>query len=626
MHRAAIYFFFDPDGIADRYVDYFLTDLARNVDRLVVVCNGFITDESKAMFLAHTPEVIVRENVGFDVWAYKTAIEYMGWEALRSFDEVALVNFTIMGPVFPLEETFSAMEGRDVDFWGITKFQSVQQDPFNANPYGFLPEHIQSHFTVYRSSLLKSQALEDYWATMPTILTYEDSVGKHESFFTKHFADMGFRWAVTVDPAPDDDLNRGIIYFAPTLMMQKYRCPIFKRRSFFQGKDVYLVESAAEAAPELLRYLEESTDYDTSMIWENIIRTCHSSDVVDALSLVYPLPSDCRCSTSPPSARTALAMHLYFPDLLEESVHYASSMPADADIFVTTSRPDMVGAIEEAFSRLPNTLRVIEVPNVGRDVGGFLLGSAPLVKDYDLVCVYHDKKAVQNPPGSIGRSFAYRAYESVLGSPELVANIVDIFAANPYLGLLSPLDPNHGPYYPTLGKEWRSNCERTKAVLAKLGVRVPISEDKPPVAPLGGVFWARASALAPLIDFGFAAEDFPRETGRAILDGSLIHAIERIYPFIVQSSGYYPAYVVSQAVAALELTNLHYQLRTLNLVLFGHGIEGDHATMAYALNKRLDDADLFDEVSATGLQEHIVKYLRRKASTIRKPSAGNDAR
>jgi len=616
MHRAAIYFFFDPDGIADRYIDYFLTDLRSNVDRLVVVCNGFITDDTKAMFLTHTPEIIVRDNMGFDVWAYKTAIEYMGWEALRGFDEVALVNFTIMGPVFPLKETFSAMEDRDVDFWGITKFHEVGHDPFNANPYGFLPEHIQSHFTVYRSRLLNSPALEDYWANMPPILTYEDSVGKHESFFTKHFAGMGFRWGVSVDPAPDDDLNRGIIYFAPTLMMEKYRCPIFKRRSFFQSKETYLAESAGEAAPELLKYLDECTDYDTSMIWENIIRTCHASDVVDALALVYPLSSEHSQVSSSSSMRVALAMHLYFPDLLDESVHYASSMPPEADIFITTSRADMTDDITAAFSRLPNTVNVIEVPNSGRDVGGFLLGSAPLIKDYDLVCVYHDKKAVQNPPGSVGRSFAYRAYESLLGSCELVTNILDTFVKNPYLGLLGPLDPNHGPYYPTLGKEWRNNCDRTKSLLMKMGVRVPISEDKPPVAPLGGVFWARPIALAPLFGLGLTQEDFPRETGRAILDGSLIHAVERVYPFVVQSSGYYPAYVVSDSVAALELTNLHYQLRALNLICFDHGIEGSHMIVAHVLNERLDRTDLLEDAVAPRPDKNIIGRLKRTAMSV----------
>ena len=37
MKRLAVFFFFDQDGIADSYVDYFLADLAKNADRLMIV-------------------------------------------------------------------------------------------------------------------------------------------------------------------------------------------------------------------------------------------------------------------------------------------------------------------------------------------------------------------------------------------------------------------------------------------------------------------------------------------------------------------------------------------------------------------------------------------------------------
>lgn len=34
--------------------------------------------------------------------------------------------------------------------------------------------------------------------------------------------------------------------------------------------------------------------------------------------------------------RVALIMHLYFEDLLEESLEYAMSMPENADVYITT--------------------------------------------------------------------------------------------------------------------------------------------------------------------------------------------------------------------------------------------------------------------------------------------------
>ena len=62
MKRLAVFFFFDQDGIADSYVDYFLADLAKNADRLMIVCNGILTAGSRTLLTKHTQELIVRET------------------------------------------------------------------------------------------------------------------------------------------------------------------------------------------------------------------------------------------------------------------------------------------------------------------------------------------------------------------------------------------------------------------------------------------------------------------------------------------------------------------------------------------------------------------------------------
>jgi len=61
-------------------VNYFLEDFKKNLDRLIVVCNGKLTPEGRQEFSKYTNEIIVRENKGFDVWAYKEGIEYSKYE------------------------------------------------------------------------------------------------------------------------------------------------------------------------------------------------------------------------------------------------------------------------------------------------------------------------------------------------------------------------------------------------------------------------------------------------------------------------------------------------------------------------------------------------------------------
>jgi len=81
--RLGIYSFYDADGIVDRYVPYFLNDLKENLEALVVVVNGQILVEEKQKLLAITPQVIVRENQGFDIWGYKTGLDSIGWTDLH---------------------------------------------------------------------------------------------------------------------------------------------------------------------------------------------------------------------------------------------------------------------------------------------------------------------------------------------------------------------------------------------------------------------------------------------------------------------------------------------------------------------------------------------------------------
>ena len=129
MKRVAIYFFYDKDGVVDRYVDYFLEDFKKNLDRLIVVCNGKLTPEGRQEFSKYTNEIIVRENKGFDVWAYKEGIEYIGWDNLKNYDELVMLNMTIMGPVYSFKEMFDEMDSRkELDFWGITKFHKFPVD------------------------------------------------------------------------------------------------------------------------------------------------------------------------------------------------------------------------------------------------------------------------------------------------------------------------------------------------------------------------------------------------------------------------------------------------------------------------------------------------------------------
>lgn len=586
-NRLVIYFFYDADGIVDDYNLVMLKDIMKSCRDLFVVSNGELSADGRGKFAQLTDQILERENKGFDVGAYQEALQTVGWEKLYTYDEVILMNYTIMGPVYPFAEMFEAMDARELDFWGITKYHEVKVDPYGMIKCGYLREHIQSHFIAVRKPMLTSGDFRDYWETMPVIKSYAESVAFHESYFTHHFAKKGFQWDVYVNT---DDMKKFTEYpllKAPAKLIAEKRCPIFKRRSFNHDYIDFVNTTIGEPTYELMEYLKNHTDFDTDLIWDNILRCCNQALIKECLQLNYILPSDMSKDISDilQKRRVALVMHLFFEDLLDDSYRYACSMPEEADVFITVGSQRMKELTEEKFRSMKNKCTVLLTPNRGRDVGSVLVAVNPQILEYDYVCFAHDKKVTQLKPECKGASWAYQCFESVLKSRDYVKNVIRTFEENPRLGLLTPAPPNHAEYFPTMGNEWGANFENTKKLAKKLGIRVPMSQNLPPISALGCFFWYRPKAMKKLYDRNWTYEDFPEEPMK-ITDGSILHAIERLYSFAVQDAGYYPAWCFSDNVASMEVTNLYYMLREMNMAVMAGGLAGTFVNVVNELRRR----------------------------------------
>lgn len=570
VKRLIIYFVFDKHGIIDDYISYMLRDLKKNSSEIAVVCNGKITPEGRKKIEEVTTNIMVRENKGFDVWAYKTVLDYYGWDKLCTYDEVIMMNYTIMGPVFPLKEMFESMNARDLDFWGITKYHKYEEgDPFGTIEYGYIPEHIQSHFIAVRNRMLCSIEFQEYWNNMRQINDYREAVGYHEAIFTKKFSEAGFKWDVYADMG--EGYNNHPILCATRLMLEEKRCPIFKRRSFFQDYTNIINDTMGENALEAYKFIDECTNYDVNMIWDNILRLENQADIKKNMQLNYVIDTSNGKDVSDILARrkVALVLHFYFEDLADYCLHYMKSLPKEADIYVTVGSERKKRLIEEKFAVLPNKVTVILIENRGRDVSALLVGTKEFIMDYDYVCFVHDKKVTQLKPETVGASFSYKCFENLLPTRAFVENVLDTLERNPRIGLLTPPPPCHGDYYITLGLEWGENYKITKKLAEELGLTVPISKEKEPIAPLGTMFWFRPKAMRLLFEKNWEYKDFPPEPNK--IDGTLLHAVERIYGYVVQQEGYYPGWIFSSHGAAMEITNLNYMLRGLNESIFKTG-------------------------------------------------------
>ncbi len=622
-NRFLVYFFFDKDGKVDRYIDYMLQEMSKCVRDILIISNGNISDDGKKVFEKYTDRIVERENKGFDVGAYKDALNIVGWENLCEYDEVILMNYTIMGPVYPLQIMFDSMDERDIDYWGPTISHKTDFDPFGTVPFGYLPDHIQTHFLAIRNTLLVSKAFRDYWRKMPLIESYQQSVGRHEAYFTKHFADMGYKWDVYANSEVYRELTYQPCLTMATEMIRDQKLPFFKRRSFMQDYTVVLSECVGQHGKMLYDYLENETNYDTNLIWDNLLRVENMADLKRNLQLNYILPSKYTVNPNVEHKKIALIMHMYFPDLIDECLHYAKSMPDYADIYITTNSEEKKCKIVKAFSVLPNKVDVRVTPNRGRDVGPFLVESKEYIYDYDYICHTHDKKVGQLKPLTIGQAFSYRCFENVLATPEFVENIIDLFENNPRMGIIMPPPPNHSEYFFTLGLEWGSNYEVTCELAKKLNVNAPMSDTKEPISPLGSVFWARTDALHKVFDYPWTYEELPEEPIDD--DGTVLHAVERMYSFSAQDMGYYAGWIFCDSGAEIEMTNMYYMMRTINEKLMrNYGICGSHQSVLAQLSEHMPLSSqyktatlYYDDGSGFKQQHTIVSSYEKEDSGIK---------
>lgn len=596
LRRIAIYLFHDSHGIVDDYVVHMLRALQAHVARTVVVCNGAPGAEGIAKLEASGAEVFVRANTGFDVHGYREAIAHVGAQALAECDELLLLNYTFFGPIFPLAEMFDAMAAREVDFWGISAHAQAGS-PFAAGQ--IMPAHIQTHFLAVRASLLHAEAFAEYWRTMPPITSYSDSIGLHETRFTAHFAALGYRWATYMDLA---DFGTDHPIFIEIDRTIERRCPILKRRAFFH--DPLYHEAEAIDLRRAFDLVRAHSDYPLELIWRNLVRTAPPRTLYTNLELLDVL-APVRIDATLPAWRDwklAALVHLYYPEMAAEIGQKLANVPLPLDVVVTTDSADKCEPIRAALDGLPN-LRQLDVrvvaSNAGRDTSALLIGCRDVVLDggYDAIVRVHGKRS---PQDGAQRAAEFRRHllDNLLDSPGYVANLFDLLAREPAIGLLMPPVVQIG--YPTLGHAWFGNRPRVQALADELGLRVLLDEHTP-LAPLGSMFWFRPDALMPLFEKSWQWAQFE---GESYGDGDLPHAIERLLPYCAQARGYLSWCAMSARSAARNYVKLEYRHQALSSCFPEADTRGQIATvLAYR-----DDPRPF---KVRGAADELAAALRR---------------
>ena len=223
----------------------------------------------------------------------------------------------------------------------------------------------------------------------------------------------------------------------------------------------------------------------------------------------------------PRNQAIALHLHVYYPELLPEITMRLSHNRICPDLFVSVKNEhDRELVIDQLTNYKGRVVDIQIVPNRGRDIGPFLSLFGPkLFADYDFVGHIHTKMTADLTDSSIGRLWYLFLLENLLGgkSGAMADSILAEMKGDESIGMVFPDEPN------IVG--WSANVAIAESLALRLGLQ-KLPENF--LFPVGTMFWARTSALAPIMSLKLDWDDYPEEP--LAYDGTFLHAIERFFP------------------------------------------------------------------------------------------------
>lgn len=563
--RLVIYVVYDRRGGVDEYVIHALAGLRDHASRVLAVVNGKLTSEARRRLEAVSDEILVRKNVGFDIWAHKEALEHVG-AAIDDFDEVVLTNDTWFGPVRPYGPVFAKMDALDADFWGMTDHAREEPNPFTGE--GVLPYHLQSFWIAVRRRMFTSQRWERYWRELPEMPSYFDAVLKHEAVFTETFVDAGFTSAVAFASADYPTDHPAL--FNPTLLIDD-GCPLVKRRPFFHWPP--FLDRHAVIGRTIIDNVA-SYGYPVALILDNLARTVPPKVINTNLAMLDVLPrTTVTAPENPSSLRVLVVIHATGAATAAPLIERLSWFPTPVDVIVTTSDAGLVPALEDLLASRRSDVgsaHVRLVPSAeGRDMSAFLIGCRDELSEgrYDVFVKLHDRV-----PSRRGRTISeyFRRYtlDNLVGSRAYIANLLALFVREPGLGAVFPPAIQAG--YAITGEGWSWYRGMGHEMAEKLGIRVPL-DGVTPLAPLGGMWIGRPGALRPYLSERWTYRDFRDRSREKVPD--LQRLLERLISASAGEEGMHVRTVLDAEHASLTHLALEYKIDQLAVNLPGYPVD-----------------------------------------------------
>ena len=525
-----------------QYNLYFLSSLRKVVDEIFVTAGFEISDKDKHSLSEigitrcySAPECHLR----LQQWLYvlTDVLEFK----FSSIEEILFCSGTDYGPVYPFERLFSKAETQQCDSWGLLRKEKYHD------------EHV-SEFFVVTGKTINSGLFRKYWNNVKNCKPNELQDGFVH--LGAYLESNGLRVSYLFGDQFSKLCGNPEILLADELLKANY--PFLNKFVFRHNIYALLSDTNAHQCEKALDYIKQKTRYPVELIFNDLIKSLPNSDLIEKLHLGFVIPENSRMShgvrqcgqtkgcinknqVASKKPKCAIIIFTFFEDLLERNLGILEQMPDGFKIVIVTSNDSLYSKWENIKLK-GKDIELRKQINRGRNESCYWVTCRDIIKSYDYICLMHDKKTnYWGGMGIKGYSYAFHAINSLVKSKNYIENIINIFETNRFIGLLMPYPPMFCGLDCVTSDPWSSNREIAADLYTKLNLSVPF--DGYPRAPWGGMFWIRGKAMSSFYRKNWEYSDFPEEPVKP--DGTVLHALERMYPMIVQDAGYLSAFVCS---------------------------------------------------------------------------------
>ena len=226
----------------------------------------------------------------------------------------------------------------------------------------------------------------------------------------------------------------------------------------------------------------------------------------------------------------AVQAHVYYIDLIYEIINKTNNIPVQFDLYITTNTLKKRAFIMEYVNKYSkaNNYKIKILENNGRDILPLLYQMKYKIKKYKYLCHIHSKKSRHDP--KYGLAWRKYLYKNLLGSKELISNILIDFENNEKLGFIFP-----ETFYEAKVHALKLN-EPLRSIINFLinqifpGYKIGKFLD----FPAGDMFWAKFEAVYQIFKI-VINKDLCKE-GKPL---TVLYALERLWLYIVKMNGYY---------------------------------------------------------------------------------------